>query len=181
MAIQNSLSLLQSINDSQLAAYHKTPTLLYPILKQAIPELLNIEASLFELNKLSDYFDDDIPFWFKKGIKGKKWTQIDCFSNTIKCLLPILEWCAGKGHLGRLIHHKTGAKVSAIEWSSDLCKQGQQLAVQQDIEQNFIEANVLLGEADEYLNQQQHVVALHACGHLHVHLINRAKKLSTKK
>ena len=71
MAIQNSLSLLQSINDSQLAAYHKTPTLLYPILKQAIPELLNIEPSLFELNKLSDYFDDDIPFWFKKGIKGK--------------------------------------------------------------------------------------------------------------
>ena len=62
-----------------------------------------------------------------------------------------------------------------------MCKQGQQLAVQQDIEQNFIEANVLLGEADKYLNQQQHVVALHACGDLHVHLINSAKKLSTKK
>ncbi len=175
------IELLQSIDDNQLAAYQTTPSLLYPVLKQVIPELLNIEASLFALNKLSDDCDDNIPFWFKKGIKGKKWTQIDRFSNTIKCSLPILEWCAGKGHLGRLIHHKTGVKVSAIEWSADLCKQGQQLANQQGIQQDFIEANVLSGEADEYLNQQLHVIALHACGDLHVRLINRAKKLFTKK
>ena len=175
------IKLLDSIDNQQLKAYQQNPALLYPLLTPIIPELLNIDDNLFTIESKEDQTEKEIPFWLKKGIKGRKWTQINTFSNHVNGTLPVLEWCAGKGHLGRLIHYKTKAAVSAVEWNSSLCQQGTQLAEQLQCQQQFFEANVLLNEADHLLEQEQHAVALHACGDLHVHLIERAKAALTQR
>lgn len=175
------INFLHRIDDNQLLSYQQNPASLYPLLKQFIPELLNINNPLFDINNNDLIHDLDVPFWFKKGIKGRKWIQIDQFSNFIDETLPVLEWCAGKGHLGRLIHYKTKNQISAVEWNAELCNQGLALAEQQSILQPFFVANVLLGEGSQLLNKEQHVVALHACGDLHVHLINGVKKALTEK
>ncbi|MEL0660341.1 methyltransferase [Psychromonas arctica] len=175
------INFLHRIDDNQLLSYQQNPASLYPLLKQFIPELLNINDPLFDINNNNFTHDLDVPFWLKKGIKGRKWIQIDRFSHYIDETLPVLEWCAGKGHLGRLIHYKTKNEISAVEWNAGLCNQGQALAQQQSISQPFFVANVLLGEGSQLLNKEQHVVALHACGDLHVHLINGVKKVLTEK
>ncbi|MDA7746420.1 SAM-dependent methyltransferase [Psychromonas sp.] len=175
------IDLLESFDDTALKLYQQNPSLLYPILKKVIPDLLAIDDQLFAIEKRNKQVQSDIPFWLKNGIKGRKWVQIDQFSDHVKGKLPVLEWCAGKGHLGRLIHHKTQVDVSAVEWNESLCEQGTQLAEQLQIKQDFSVANVLLGEADPLLKAQQHVVALHACGDLHVHLIECAKSSKTQK
>ncbi|WP_137297457.1 methyltransferase [Psychromonas sp. SP041] len=175
------INFLHRIDDNKLLNYQKNPASLYPLLKQFIPELLNINDPLFDINNNNLTHDLDMPFWLKKGIKGRKWIQIDRFSNSIDETLPVLEWCAGKGHLGRLIHYKTKNEISAVEWNAELCNQGLALAQQQSILQPFFVANVLLGEGNQLLNKEQHVVALHACGDLHVHLINGVKKALTEK
>ena len=175
------INFLHDIDDNKLLSYQQNPTLLYPLLKQFIPDLLNVNDVLFDIkyDQLSNHAE--IPFWLKKGIKGRKWVQIDQFSHYIDETLPVLEWCAGKGHLGRLIYYKTKNQISAVEWNAELCNQGLALAEQQSISQPFFVANVLLGEGSQLLNKEQHVVALHACGDLHVHLINGVKKALTEK
>lgn len=175
------IEFLASIDQAKLSLYQNNPSLLHPLLKQFIPELLDVSDPLFEVKDLSDKLASNIPFWFKNGIKGRKLTQIEQFSQRINDQLPILEWCAGKGHLGRLIHFKNNNPVTAVEWNDELCLQGKVLAEKHAIPQTFYQANVLLNEADIHLKQEQHAVALHACGDLHRHLINAAGQSETEK
>jgi hypothetical protein len=170
------IDLLKDIDDVKLKQYQQNPHLLFPLLKTVIPELLDVQDPLFDVPPLPQTLNMDMPFWLNKGVKGRKWIQIDLFSNHCHDNLPILEWCAGKGHLGRLIHYKTSAKISAVEWNSELCSQGKKIAKQQGIDQNFKVANVLKGEADVLLEKHQHVVALHACGDLHLHLLKQVEQ-----
>ncbi len=116
------------------------------------------------------------PFWLKTNIAGRKWQQIEAFSQSFQFKeQPIVEWCAGKGHLGRLLafHHQTS--VASIEWQADLCQQGQGQADKLQLQQKFIHADVLATQA-ELLAGQQHVVAMHACGDLHTKLLAESVK-----
>jgi len=176
------IEFLASIGHTKLSLYQNNPSLLHPLLKQFISNLLDLDDPLFQVKDLAtDSVNTNIPFWFQNGIKGRKWEQIDQFSKHIDDQLPILEWCAGKGHLGRLINFKNHNVVTAVEWNVELCKQGESLAERHAIPQRFYQANVLLNEADIHLKQQQHVVALHACGDLHRHLIKAVGHSETEK
>jgi len=176
------IEFLASIDHTKLSLYQNSPSLLHPLLKQFIPDLLDFDDPLFQVKDLTtDLVNTNIPFWFKNGIKGRKWIQIEQFSKHIDDQLPILEWCAGKGHLGRLINFKNNNVVTAVEWNAELCKQGESLAERHAIPQKFYQANVLLNEADIYVKQQQHAVALHACGDLHRHLIKAVGHSETEK
>ena len=176
------IEFLASIDQTKLSLYQNNPSLLHSILKRFIPGLLDISDPLFQVKELTtELGSSNIPFWFQNGIKGRKWAQIDQFSEHIDEQLPVLEWCAGKGHLGRLIHYKQHNPISAVEWNIDLCKQGREVAKKLGISQKFYHANVLLNEADSILKPEQHVVALHACGDLHSHLIKAAGQYGTAK
>jgi len=176
------IEFLTSIDQTKLSLYQNNPSLLHSILKPFIPNLLDINDPLFQVEDLTTELDStNIPFWFKNGIKGRKWAQIEQFSEHIDKQLPVLEWCAGKGHLGRLIHYKQYNPISAVEWNIDLCEQGREVAKKRGIPQKFHHANVLLNEADSRLKPEQHVVALHACGDLHSHLIKAAGQCGTAK
>jgi len=175
------VACLQSIDDVALKQYQQDPALLFSLLKQTIPSLLAMDDALFTLENKQKVAAEQLPFWLQTGIKGRKWTQILQFSEHIDNHFPVLEWCAGKGHLGRLVHYKRQTSVHSVEWNAALCTQGQALAKQQQAKQTFSQSNVLNGEADHFLQQQQHAVALHACGDLHAHLITQVKKQQTAK
>jgi hypothetical protein len=174
-------NFLDALSDNELLLYQQYPEKLYPQLKDFIPLLRPCNDPLFAIKVLSKTesvcsSNHDSPFWLKAGIKGRKWSQISAFAQQVNTQHPIIEWCAGKGHLGRLISWQKQLSVTSVEWKQKLCDLGSTEAIKMQIPQIFKQADVLIGEADSYINEACHVIALHACGDLHSHLINQAKK-----
>ena len=135
------------------------------------------EASAAKLSPSQDASSQlkPIPFWLANGIGGRKLAQIDAFAATLPpSQLPMLEWCAGKGHLGRLLAWQFERPVTSIEWQQQLCADGSALATQFNIPQRFVHADVLTAEGSAVLAKQQQVLALHACGQLHISLLQQA-------
>ncbi|WP_144375627.1 methyltransferase [Shewanella xiamenensis] len=127
---------------------------------------------------------------FSAHIKGRKWEQITAFVQHLPDAgLPVLEWCAGKGHLGRLIARARGVDVLSLEWQAILCEEGQAFADKWQLSQHFIcaDAFAIEGNACENTAHQtnpfrakQQAVALHACGDLHVRLLQLAAAAGTQ-
>ncbi|MEO3865153.1 methyltransferase [Rheinheimera fenheensis] len=116
-----------------------------------------------------------LPFWLQTGISGRKLEQIDALCQQwLPATLPVLEWCAGKGHLGRILAQRFGQPVTSVEWQPQLCAEGAALAEKHQLEQQFICADVLSEPLNGVLNPAQHLVALHACGDLHIRLLRQA-------
>ena len=116
------------------------------------------------------------------GIPGKKWQQIVNFSAFLSGVdkmasdRRLLEWCAGKGYLGRLLSVQKGYDVTSLEWQQALCEQGEdQVHLLKkrypQLEQSLIQGDAFADEAKALLSETQSAVALHACGDLHTHLI----------
>lgn len=115
------------------------------------------------------------PFWLTNGIAGRKLEQINAFLRAVpQNTSPLLEWCAGKGHLGRLLSVQQQRPVTSVEWQPALCRQGETLAQQHSVDQRFVQADVLSPDGTRLLHAGQQVVALHACGELHIELLRQA-------
>tara|TARA_R110002126_G_scaffold12196_8_gene53160 strand:- start:6365 stop:7570 length:1206 start_codon:yes stop_codon:yes gene_type:complete len=116
-----------------------------------------------------------VPFWLANGIGGRKLAQISAFAAQLAPTdLPMLEWCAGKGHLGRLLAWQFKRPVTSVEWQQQLCADGSALATQFHIPQRFVHADVLTAQGSAVLASEQQVLALHACGQLHIQLLRQA-------
>lgn len=165
---------------------------LLPALKQDVDnnnerwglDLLELTLSFTHRNNaLKDELqcDDADLQHFMTHIKGRKWQQIKAFTPFIveNKQMPILEWCAGKGHLGRLLAKKFAFSVTSLEWQSQLCDEGNKLAQKWQLPQQFICADVF-DKSRYLLAANQHAIALHACGDLHVELIKQAVIAKTK-
>ncbi|WP_065188576.1 methyltransferase [Shewanella woodyi] len=142
-------------------------------------ELLNIKAPLCAGSRVREMEFQDIAH-FSAGIKGRKWAQITAFTQELpadKC--EVLEWCAGKGHLGRLISKSQGREVVSLEWQQALCDAGEKFAQQWQLPQTFVCADAFDNQQSE-LKVEQQAVALHACGDLHVRLLYLAAKAGTR-
>lgn len=106
-------------------------------------------------------------------IPGRKREQIEAFAAAARASgQPVLDWCGGKGHLGRLLalHWQTGA--TSLEIDAALCAEGRALAGRAGVAHAFIAADAL--RSGGAVRRDQHVVALHACGELHRSLIGHA-------
>lgn len=109
------------------------------------------------------------PRWCR-DIPGRKREQIEAFAaSTSHQALPVIDWCGGKGHLGRLLALQWQMPVSTLEIDRQLCQEGRQLAARQQLPQEFLEADALT--VTDWPQSGQHAVALHACGELHRRLI----------
>lgn len=91
----------------------------------------------------------------------------------------LVDWCAGKSHLGRTAALITGNKLHAIERDEALCQGGKLLADKMGVLANFDCADVLL--KDFFFNNKQQVLALHACGDLHRKLLKDWKHSASSK
>lgn len=112
------------------------------------------------------------PFWAWE-IPGRKRGQIEAFAaSALGCGRPVVDWCGGKGHLGRLLARHWQVGVTTLEIDPALCADGVNLARRAGVEQRFVEADVLRPGLP--LPAGGHAVALHACGHLHRTLVAQA-------
>jgi len=103
-------------------------------------------------------------------IPGRKRAQIEAFAAAARCgRRPVLDWCGGKGHLGRLLAGRWQVAVHTLEIDAALCQAGERLAQRLGIDQSFVAADAL--NADLRAIGDRHAVALHACGELHRRLI----------
>lgn len=164
-------SVLQSLSLNELAALEHNPAQQQQLFGAFFPELFALPATnqVAPAEALPEW-----PFWLTNGIGGRKLSQIQHFCQQLApSELPLLEWCAGKGHLGRLLAAQ-GRQVTSIEWQAELCQQGEALAAQFQLPQRFVCADVLTPAGRAVLSPQQQLVALHACGDLHLQLIKHA-------
>lgn len=146
-------------------------------LRQFLSSFINEELDIIDDLSLIDTQVMAVDSHFHAGIKGRKWQQIQQF----EALLPnryshYLEWCSGKGHLGRLIAKHRDAEVLSLEWQHVLCEQGKSLATKHEVNQVFQQTDVLDDKVEHHLLPQQHAVALHACGDLHSRLLKHGVK-----
>lgn len=108
---------------------------------------------------------------FYAGIPGRKWRQVEAFARCIPVSAPVLEWCAGKSHLGFYLQHCSGQAVTALEWNETLVAQANARAAKDGVPLQSFQVNVLSQAAEHHLCAAGHVVALHACGELHERLL----------
>jgi len=107
-------------------------------------------------------------------IPGRKAAQIDAFAAAVGAPRgPLVEWCAGKGHLGRRFLMAWGGEAKALERNRELCRAGEALSLRAGLRQHFTVADVLAPDAAASL-AGAHAIALHACGDLHRRLIELA-------
>jgi len=174
-------SLLWALDDQQVSELDSDQNALYAYFAKAIKGLDELQ-SLCEL-PTTQQTRDEFPFWISNGIKGRKFEQLQDFVAAIslqKSQYPVLEWCAGKGHLGRMLAFNGAPSIHSIELQAHLCEQGQHSANQQQLPMQFSQANVLTDDVTEYFKEQQHAVALHACGRLHQTFLQQASDAKTQ-
>jgi len=106
------------------------------------------------------------------AVPGRKWRQS---LRLLECLpasdLPVLEWCSGKAHLGRTLARERGRKVDALEWNAALVRDGNQLSLREQLPVSVFCVDVLDAAALDFMRPEQEVIALHACGELHLQLL----------
>jgi hypothetical protein len=113
-----------------------------------------------------------VPARFASGIPGRKWQQVQAFAATLsEGGGRLLEWCAGKSHLGVYLAHCLNRPVTALEWNAELVDQANARARRNEVELTSHRVDVLSRQAARYLQTGQRAVALHACGDLHERLL----------
>lgn len=115
----------------------------------------------------------DLVSWAEPyGVPGRKWRQTQAFAQCLPAGdLPLLEWCAGKAHLARALARERGLRADALEWNAALVEEGNALSQREALPVTLHHVDVLADAARDYLRREQQVVALHACGDLHVRLL----------
>lgn len=109
---------------------------------------------------------------FSNGIPGRKWQQIQAFMQSIPADSQVLDWCCGKGHLLRSLCYCKQCRGSGLEWQAELSSAGNTLAQKWQLDCNIKTGDALAPASAEYLKPDVHVIALHACGDLHTHLLD---------
>ncbi|MDH5546420.1 MAG: SAM-dependent methyltransferase [Gammaproteobacteria bacterium] len=170
---------LLGLDDDTLTRLGQDSTALLSQVTRYIPELAKltvlcaIPRSAVSVNELNEaQFGWEVP--------GRKKRQIERFSHALTNTgTTLLEWCGGKGHLGRTLGKLWQQRVETVEWNQVLCEEGQRLSARAGVEQIFHVEDALDSRTLKHLNGK-HVLALHACGDLHRQLIHGAQSATTK-
>lgn len=159
------------LNDAEVVRLERDATALRQLLGPYIPELYQLDDLLHlpEVEHMSGLSEAR----FGWEVPGRKLQQVSAFASTIEPEAELLEWCGGKGHLGRVMAQRWQIPVSTLEWNNTLCNEGERLAQRLGVQQVFHRADAL-ASTSLHLARNKHVLALHACGELHRQLIRHA-------
>ena len=133
--------------------------------------------SLTEVSALPMHRLDAAPSRLNVAVPGRKWQQIQAFAHCLPNTAQAhwLDWCAGKGHLGRLLVSQ-GGQLTCLEQDAELVAEGQRLSDRQHFPAQHLQQDVLAESVASQLHAQHYPVALHACGELHVRLLKLASQ-----
>ncbi|KAF0862371.1 methyltransferase [Pseudomonas sp. LD120] len=111
-------------------------------------------------------------------VPGRKWQQIEAFAAGLQFLRPTthwLDWCSGKGHLGRRLL-QPGQQLTCLEYDPALVHSGERLSQHHGLPATHLQQDVMTDDVALRLKAEHSPVALHACGDLHVRLIQLASQ-----
>jgi len=164
---------VDALSDDAVAALEASPSALSAWMAVQIPETGSLSA-LVSLPDLPTQPMAPAGTHFSWHIPGRKQAQIEAFAHhVIDPQGPLLEWCAGKGHLGRRLAVGHGQPVTSLEIDPALVEACTHLARRARIEQTPVCADALDPLSRQHV-RGAHVVALHACGELHRTLVRHA-------
>uniref|UniRef100_A4Y0A4 Methyltransferase domain-containing protein n=1 Tax=Ectopseudomonas mendocina (strain ymp) TaxID=399739 RepID=A4Y0A4_ECTM1 len=121
---------------------------------------------------------DERPSVFGVDVPGRKLEQIQAFANHLQFTQAPrhwLDWCSGKGHLGRWLSHG-GQQLTCLEYDPPLVESGQAMSARLRLNAAHLQQDVLAPDCSERLLAEHTPVALHACGELHVRLLQLASR-----
>ncbi len=159
---------LRGLDDDQLQALDEGALPLHPVLApvRAAAEAMS-RVPVLERHPV----DGLSPFWHR-GVKGRKLGQVQAFLATVDGVLahgdgPVVEWCSGVGHLGRLAawtHERPGL---LLEKDPALCRPyvGRGVEVPAiPVEHRCVD--VLEDDVHHMVPEAGAILGLHACGRL---------------
>lgn len=142
------------------------------------PALAGRAAALTQVGALPARPAQPLPARFSVDVPGRKWQQIDAFAASLGFAQDVrhwLDWCSGKGHLGRRLAH-AGTPLTCLEYDGALVEDGQRLSRRLALDARHLQQDVLAADAGERLAAEHTPVALHACGELHMRLLQLASR-----
>ncbi|TCW30694.1 methyltransferase [Gulbenkiania mobilis] len=168
---------LLALDDNSLARLQEDPAVLEALVASWVPGL----GEALALSRFPEWprlRQPTQPERLDRFVPGRKWQQVEALVASLpEVSLPRVEWCAGKGHLGRLMSAQWPQHpVTSLERDAQLVAAGQAASRAFGLAQHFVQADVL-ALPDSRLLSGRHVVALHACGDLHQHLVLQAHAL----
>lgn len=112
----------------------------------------------------------------ERRVPERKLAQIDAFIAALDQgpgACAVLDWCGGKGHLGRTLGSHLNAPVTVLERNASLADDAMELARAADVALNFVCADALAAPADLF-GPDVLAVGLHACGELGTRMLEHA-------
>ena len=143
------------------------------------PQLAADALRLGTVDKLPTHTLEPARHRLNVDVPGRKWQQIEAFGAALTfAQTPAhwLDWCAGKGHLGRRLL-QPGQQLTCLEYDPALIASGQALSDRHDLHATHHLQDVM---ADVAIQPEHTPVALHACGDLHVRLLQLASAAGCK-
>ena len=140
------------------------------------PALAAQSAALSALAQLPAHAIDPAAPRLNVDVPGRKWQQIEAFAACLQFAdhpRHWLDWCAGKGHLGRRLL-QAGQHLTCLEHDPALIASGQALSQHHRLPARHLQQDVLAADAVAQVSADLTPVALHACGDLHVRLLQLA-------
>ncbi|WP_117234420.1 methyltransferase [Vibrio maerlii] len=147
---------------------------------EAVNSMFPVASVLQQLTNLDTLDSEESPVLNSifSGVPGRKVEQIRRFGQYALAYHQgdeWLEWCAGKGYLGRVLSSGSGDPTLSFEWQESLCESGQHEANKLGLNMTFVQGDAFSEKGAAVLSKQ-HAVALHACGDLHVRLLKLGAK-----
>lgn len=140
-----------------------------------------LAAQALQLSSVGELPDTGLPpagHRLDVNVPGRKWQQIEAFSRRLGFAQQTrhwLDWCSGKGHLGRRLL-QPDQQLTCLEYDPALVEAGQALSDHHHLPASHIRQDVMAAGSAEHLGGEKSVVALHACGELHVQLLRLASQ-----
>ncbi len=115
----------------------------------------------------------------RRLVPARKAAQIASFSDAVAAALPtrsgateVIDWCGGKGHLGRSLGARLGLPVTVLEREAGYADEARTLAEADGVTLRFVAGDALARP----LTFHDHTLAvgLHACGELGLRLLEHA-------
>ena len=162
----------RSLQDAE--ASHNQPQ--YLSAPAPFPQLAATSLALGSVERLPGQALAPAPQRLQVDVPGRKWQQIEAFAQSLdfrQAPVHWLDWCAGKGHLGRRL--LTGEQqLTCLEYDPALIDAGQALSQRHHLPARHVQQDVLAPDVELHLRADMTPVALHACGDLHVRLLQLA-------
>ena len=163
----------RSLEDAERAHNHPADLVDAP---EPFASLAALSAELSAVGELPEHALEAAGHRLNVDVPGRKWQQIEAFASRLSfASQPThwLDWCSGKGHLGRRLLG-TGQQLTCVEYDPALVASGQALSQRHHLHALHVEQDVLAADAASVISAQHTPVALHACGDLHVRLMQLA-------